>query len=52
LSVPVKYIGVGESIDDLERFRPEDFLQALFADWGLSDGKKQSEEIEVSTEEV
>ena len=53
LSVPVKYIGVGESIDDLERFEPEDFLQALFADWGLSGGKNKSEtDSEASTEEV
>ncbi len=34
LSVPVKYIGVGETIGDLERFNPEEFVDALFADWG------------------
>ena len=27
---PVKYIGVGESVDDLERFDPDDFCEALF----------------------
>lgn len=32
LNVPVKYIGVGEQIDDLQRFNPEDYVNALFAD--------------------
>ena len=30
LKVPVKYIGVGESIDDLQKFDAEDFVKALF----------------------
>ncbi|VTS03777.1 signal recognition particle-docking protein FtsY [Tuwongella immobilis] len=30
LGLPVKYIGVGEKIDDLELFDPESFVQALF----------------------
>lgn len=30
LGVPVKYIGVGESIDDLQKFYPDDFVNALF----------------------
>ena len=30
LGIPVKYIGVGEKIDDLERFDSEDFISALF----------------------
>lgn len=30
LSIPVKYIGVGESIDDLQKFCAEDFVHALF----------------------
>jgi len=30
LSIPVKYIGVGETIDDLEKFNAEDFVNALF----------------------
>ncbi len=29
LNVPVRYIGVGEGIDDLERFSPSDFAKAL-----------------------
>jgi len=28
--VPVKLIGVGEGIDDLQNFAPEDFAKALF----------------------
>jgi fused signal recognition particle receptor len=30
LSCPVKYIGVGEKAEDLQRFSPEDFSMALF----------------------
>jgi len=30
LGVPVKYIGVGEGIDDLQPFSPQDFVNALF----------------------
>lgn len=32
LNVPVKYIGVGEHIEDLQRFDPDAFVNALFAD--------------------
>lgn len=31
LGIPVKYIGVGEQIDDLQPFEAEDFARALFA---------------------
>lgn len=30
LHVPVKYIGVGETIDDLQKFDPNEFVNALF----------------------
>ncbi len=30
LSIPVKYIGIGEKIDDLQKFNAEDFVNALF----------------------
>ncbi|MBS4933651.1 MAG: signal recognition particle-docking protein FtsY, partial [Clostridiales bacterium] len=30
LGIPVKYIGVGEKIDDLQKFDPDQFVQALF----------------------
>jgi fused signal recognition particle receptor len=33
LNVPVKYIGIGEKIDDLQRFDPSSYVDALFADF-------------------
>lgn len=30
LDIPVKYIGVGESIDDLQKFDADAFVNALF----------------------
>ena len=30
LDIPVKYIGVGESIEDLQKFNSEEFVNALF----------------------
>lgn len=30
LGIPVKYIGIGESIDDLQKFNADDFVNALF----------------------
>ncbi|NLK29105.1 MAG: signal recognition particle-docking protein FtsY [Clostridiales bacterium] len=30
LGIPVKYIGIGEQIDDLQKFNAEDFINALF----------------------
>lgn len=38
LGIPVKYIGIGESIDDLQKFNADDFVNALF-----SDGEKETE---------
>ena len=35
LGIPVKYIGVGETIDDLQKFDSNDFVNALF-DTGAS----------------
>lgn len=32
LGFPVKYVGVGEQIDDLQLFNPDSFVDALFAD--------------------
>jgi len=39
LSIPIKWIGVGEGIDDLRPFRAEDFVSALFV-------KRENEEQE------
>ena len=30
LSIPVRYIGLGEKIEDLQVFRKEEFVKALF----------------------
>ncbi len=32
LQIPIKYIGVGEQVDDLRPFVPEEFVNALFGD--------------------
>ena len=32
LTLPVKYVGLGEKIDDLQPFDPQDFVNALFAE--------------------
>ena len=31
LGIPVKYIGVGESVDDMQKFNADEFVDALFA---------------------
>jgi fused signal recognition particle receptor len=31
LGIPIKYIGVGEGVDDLQPFDPKEFVEALFA---------------------
>ncbi|HNV71966.1 MAG TPA: signal recognition particle-docking protein FtsY, partial [Candidatus Ozemobacteraceae bacterium] len=41
LNVPVKFIGVGEKMNDLMDFNPDQFLEALFAD--DTDKSKQSD---------
>ncbi|MBO6113495.1 MAG: signal recognition particle-docking protein FtsY [Lachnospiraceae bacterium] len=35
LNVPVKYIGIGEQVDDLQRFDPTNYVNALFADFDI-----------------
>ncbi len=35
LGVPVRYVGLGEKIDDLEEFRPEEFARALVDPLGV-----------------
>ena len=32
LSLPVKFVGVGEGIDDLQPFNPEEFAAGLFGE--------------------
>lgn len=40
LGIPVKYIGVGEKIDDLQKFDPDQFVEALFQKEDKEDGKQ------------
>ena len=41
LNVPVKYIGVGETIDDLQKFNSDEFVNALF-DVNLDEDEEES----------
>jgi len=41
LGLPVRFIGVGETVEDLAVFEVEPFVEALFADW--SPGEAQGE---------
>ena len=34
MGIPVKYVGIGEQVDDLELFNPDNFVDALFDDMG------------------
>ena len=43
LDVPVKFIGVGEQIDDLQPFDPEQFARALFGAEDIEDEQKAPE---------
>lgn len=43
LGIPVKYIGVGESIDDLQKFDSDDFVNALFTTEDNEDGETTEE---------
>ncbi len=46
LGIPVKYIGVGETIDDLQKFDSDEFVNALFK---VEDAKKEDASDEEST---
>jgi fused signal recognition particle receptor len=37
LKLPVRYIGIGEKMDDLKDFNARDFAEALFAGIGVSE---------------
>ncbi len=51
LDVPVKFIGVGEQVDDLQPFEPEDFARALFAFDSAEVAVPQEEAEEPETEQ-
>ena len=44
LSIPVKYIGVGEGIDDLQKFDADAYVKALFFKEGAVEDAGESEE--------
>ncbi len=44
LGIPVKYVGVGEGINDLQKFDPRSFAEALFEGEGKEDESENSEE--------
>ena len=43
LSIPVKYIGIGEGIDDLQRFDADDYVKALFYKEGYSENAGEAQ---------
>ena len=49
LQIPVKYIGVGEQIDDLKPFNPEEFADAIFD--GVNDEEVENNDCNSSDEE-
>lgn len=51
LDVPVKYIGVGEQIDDLQPFDPEQFARALFGAEDMDFGEEETTEETVTVPE-
>ncbi|WP_051199858.1 signal recognition particle-docking protein FtsY [Butyrivibrio sp. FCS006] len=50
LNIPVKYVGVGEGIDDLERFNSDEFVDALF-DVDRDDAETDNDKDEENKEE-
>ena len=50
LGIPVKLIGVGEKIDDLQPFDSKTFVQALFSDNDFEDEDEETEDIAEDTE--
>ena len=51
LNIPVKLIGVGEKIDDLQPFDSKSFVTALFERTDSENEKAENEESEFSDEE-
>lgn len=50
LGIPVKLIGIGEKIDDLQPFDSRSFVTALFSDTDIEQEEEKTEENEVSEE--
>jgi fused signal recognition particle receptor len=45
LSVPVEYIGVGERMEDLQKFDPDAFIDALFDGIAAETGAREDETL-------
>lgn len=52
LNVPVKYIGVGEQIDDLQPFNPDEFARALFGADEYTEPEEEKAEETAETAET
>ncbi len=44
LGIPVKLVGVGEKIDDLQPFVPADYVEALFENMGAGNDESESDD--------
>ncbi|UXR51720.1 signal recognition particle-docking protein FtsY [Staphylococcus simulans] len=50
LHIPVKYVGLGEQLDDLQPFDPESYVYGLFADMIEQTVEEHQEEVAETTE--
>ena len=46
LGIPVRYIGVGERVEDLREFDPEEFVEALFEGPELASAAVRGADVE------
>ena len=51
LHIPVKYVGLGEKLDDLQPFNPESYVYGLFADM-IEQNEDIPEDIVASSDET
>lgn len=52
LNIPVKLVGVGEKLEDLQQFIPEDYAEALFGDISTEEIVSENEENSNETENI
>lgn len=52
LNIPVKLVGVGEKLEDLQQFIPEDYAEALFGDISTEEIISENEENSNETENI
>lgn len=52
LNIPVKLVGVGEKLEDLQQFIPEDYAEALFGDISTEEIVSEKEENSNETENI